>query len=287
MDARALRQHLTAMSARDATRFLSTLSERKLRELEFHDRDRAASSQERETGARYRNRKYYSVTRASQEYVDEWLARAVPGRVFLDYACGSGRRVIQAAKAGSTLAVGIDISDVSLDLGRGRAEQEGVADRCCFVQADCEETGLPDGCVDVVLCSGMLHHLDLSYAFPELRRILRAGGRILGVEALNYNPALRLYRKLTPGMRTEWEAEHILSLKDLELARRFFDVRDVRFWHLSSLLATPFRRRERVFHAVLAPLERVDALLARVPGVRLMSWQFTFELVKRPEAGRA
>ena len=37
-------------------------------------------------------------------------------------------------------------------------------------QGDCENTGLPNTCVDVILCCGMLHHLDLSYAFPEIRR---------------------------------------------------------------------------------------------------------------------
>jgi hypothetical protein len=117
----------------------------------------------------------------------------------------------------------------------------------------------------------MLHHLDLSYAFPELRRILAPGGKILAVEALDYNPLIKLYRALTPQMRTEWEKAHILSLKDLRFAKRFFDVGEVRYWHITSIAAPhlPFLAR---------PLELLDRGLSRVPVIQLMAWIFTFEL---------
>jgi len=74
------------------------------------------------------------------------------------------------------------------------------------------------------MCAGMLHHVELSYAFPELRRVLKPGGRILAAEALNYNPAIKLYRNLTPSLRTAWEKDHILSLKDVRFAQRFFQL---------------------------------------------------------------
>jgi SAM-dependent methyltransferase len=144
-----------------------------------------------------------------------------------------------------------------------------------FVQADAENTRLPDNSFDVILCSGMLHHLDLSFAFPELRRILAPGGKILAVEALDYNPMIKLYRRLTPEMRTEWEAAHILRLSDVEFARRFFDVREMRFWHLTSIVAPHLRFIPRsVFNAI-------DVTLEHIPGVRLMAWIFTFVLEKK------
>jgi SAM-dependent methyltransferase len=121
----------------------------------------------------------------------------------------------------------------------------------------------------------MLHHLDLSYAFPELRRVLRPGGRILAVEALNYNPAIKLYRRLTPEMRTDWEKNHILSFKDLRFAERFFHVENVRCWHIVSMFASYAN-----FMAALPVLNLIDAGLTRIPGIRLMAWIFTFELVK-------
>ena len=122
----------------------------------------------------------------------------------------------------------------------------------------------------------MLHHLDLSYALPELRRILKPGGVILAVEALDYNPAIKLYRLLTPAMRTEWEKAHILSLKDIRFAKRFFDLGEVRYWHIVGYIAGKFPLFQM-------PLDIIDKVLEKIPFVQLMSWMFTFELVKKIE----
>lgn len=196
-----------------------------------------------------------------------------PGRVFLDYACGDGAHAIRAAKAGAGLAIGIDISDVSIRNCQVNAKEAGVANTCYFVQADAENTKLPDNSIDCVICSGMLHHLDLSFAFPELRRILKPGGIILAVEALDYNPAIKLYRMLTPQMRTDWEKAHILSLRDVTFASRFFEVGQIRYWHVTSYLGGKF--------PVLLPfLERLDVVLTKTKFVQLMAWIFTFELIK-------
>jgi ubiquinone/menaquinone biosynthesis C-methylase UbiE len=187
----------------------------------------------------------------------------------LDYACGNGASAIKAAKAGASLSIGIDISPVSVNNARNDA---GGLSNCTFVQADAENTKLPNHSVDFVLCSGMLHHLDLSYAFPELRRILAPGGRILAVEALDYNPLIKLYRKLTPDMRTEWEKAHILSLEDVRFAERFFAVGEVRYWHILSI-ASPH------MPPLFPLLDGLDNILTRIPLVRLMAWIFTFELL--------
>ncbi len=257
--------------------WLSSLDDRKRKELEFHDRDRdrskrAAAANDKDTYERfYGNKKYYGTVSLSTRYKDDWLAREVPGKVFLDYACGNGANAIAAAQAGAALSLGLDISRVSVENARRDAAALGLSDKTLFFQADAENTKLPDGCVDVAICSGMLHHLDLSHAFPELRRILAPGGRILCFEALDYNPLIKAYRLLTPAMRTEWEKAHILSLKDLRYARRFFEVRNVRFWHVTSYAGAHVP-------GILPVLNALDALLTRLPLVQLMSWMFTFEL---------
>jgi ubiquinone/menaquinone biosynthesis C-methylase UbiE len=208
--------------------FFSDLCERKKSELEFHnacrDKKEVADLPHDTYELLHGNKKYYTTVERSRLYVENWLRSHVSGKVFLDYACGNGEQAIKAAQFGSSMSIGLDISDVSVGNAQAASREAGVAERCFFVQGDCENTGLPDESVDVVLCSGMLHHLDLSYAFPELRRILKKGGVILGVEALDYNPAIKLYRTLTPQMRTDWEKNHILSFKDIRFARRFFEI---------------------------------------------------------------
>lgn len=258
----------------DAT-WMSGLSERKLAELEFHDRDRdrdKVASMDQDTYDRfYGNKKYYEATSLSKDYVDRWIERNAKGKYFLDYACGNGEGALKAAKAGAELAIGIDISSVSVQNARDDAKAAGVSDTTFFTQADAENTKLPDSSIDVILCRGMLHHLDLSYAFPELRRILAPGGVLLAVEALDYNPLIKLYRQITPDMRTEWEKAHILSHRDLRFASRFFDIGDVRYWHMVSILGPHIK-------PCLPILNSIDSLLTRLPLVRLMAWIFTFEL---------
>ncbi len=260
--------------------WLNALSERKRREVEFHDADRIrlaeVGQENRELSAS--NRKYYAVTRGISRYIDQWILERAKGGVFLDYACGEGKAAILAGGV-AQLAIGIDISPASLGLANTLANASGVGDKVVFAQADCEKTGLPDSCIDAILCSGMLHHLNLSYAAPELRRILKPGGRILAAEALNYNPLIKLYRRLTPHLRTEFEKEHILSLRDVAFLRRFFIVRSVRYWNLATLLATPLRRTA-AFDFALRALEGVDGCLLKIPGLAQMAWMFTFELEK-------
>lgn len=270
-----LRKELVELAKISNSEWMASLDERKKKELEFHDRDRNRTlikNMDQDTYERfYGNKKYYRATLRSKQYVEAWIRQKAPGKVFLDYACGNGVNAIAAAKAGASLAIGMDISAVSVGNARADAKQAGVAESCVFVQGDAENTRLPDQSIDFVICSGMLHHLHLPAAFAELRRILAPGGAILAVEALDYNPFIKLYRTLTPDMRTEWEKAHILSLKDVRLARSFFDVDEIRYWHITSILGGKFP-------AVLPFFDGLDVVLTRIPLLQLMAWIFTFEM---------
>ncbi len=277
-----LRAALAQLDRKTNEEWLASLDARKQAELRFHDLDRSAGAPDdlehtdRQTG----NKKYYTTTGASRRYVRSWIEEQARGRVFLDYACGNGDNALAAAQAGAAMAIGLDISRQSVENARRRAAAQGLTANTWFVQGDCERTGLPEDSVDAVIASGMLHHLDLSYAFFELRRIMRPGGQCLAIEALDYNPAIKLYRRLTPHMRTEWEAKHILSLREVRFAQHFFEVRNLRFWHLFSILATPLRHTS-LFGRALKVADGLDRVALRVPLFQRLAWQFSFELVKR------
>jgi ubiquinone/menaquinone biosynthesis C-methylase UbiE len=283
MDEQTLRQRLEEIDSIGDQHWLNALTPRGKAELDFHNKQRDPLTGEHAVQSQdtyekfYGNRKYYTTTKRSHDYLEEWIAKHAPGAIFLDYACGHGGSTRMAARYGAKLAIGIDISDVSIKNARELARKENLSANTYFVQGNAENTMLPDECVDVAMCSGVLHHLDLSYAFPELRRILKVGGRALASEALDYNPAIKLYRALTPQMRTEWEKAHILSHRDLAFARRFFDVGEVRYWHVLGYIGG-------AIPAVRAPLDMVDRLLEKIPLLQLMSWIWTFELIRPPKA---
>jgi ubiquinone/menaquinone biosynthesis C-methylase UbiE len=274
MDVVQLKTQLNEIASLSNKEWMDGLDERKLKELEFHDRDRDRSIQEtldKDTYDKfYSNIKFYSTVKRSTDYCENWMAENAKGKVFLDYACGNGANAMKAAKAGAALSIGFDISEVSVKNAQEDAKKQGL-DNTFFFQADAENTKLPDSSVDAIICSGMLHHLDLSQAFPELQRILAPGGKILCVEALDYNPFIKLYRQLTPDMRTEWEKEHILSLKDVDFAKKFFNIGEINYWHVTSYAGAYFPKLLPLFNTI-------DSILVKIPGVRLMAWIFTFEL---------
>ena len=264
--------------------WVSTLNSRKIKELEFHDRDRTHQQSDNQVDEKtegdtfekfYSNKKYYKIVNRSNSFVQNWIKKESKNNIFLDYACGNGVNARVAAASGASLSLGFDISGVSIENSIKFAKEEKL-ENIRFFQADAENTKLPDNSIDRIICSGMLHHLDLSYALPELRRILKPGGKILAVEALDYNPIIKLYRMLTPSMRTEWEKAHILSLKDINFAKYFFKVDNIKYWHVVGYAAGKFPFLSRF-------LEVMDRVLEKIPYIQRMSWIFTFELIKNSE----
>jgi len=277
MDIEALKTHIDKIDKISDKNWKDSLNSRKLKELEFHDKDRDESFKNNfelnDTYEKfYGNRKYYKITKRSSQYVHNWIKTKSKDKVFLDYACGNGANAILAAESCASLSLGLDISNVSIINAKTISAKKGIKN-IKFFQADAENTKLPNDSIDVIVCSGMLHHLDLSYAFYELRRILKPGGIILAVEALDYNPAIKLYRLLTPLMRTEWEKAHILSLKDIDFAKRYFSIGKVRYWHITGYLAGKFP-------ILFNLLEKIDKVLEKIPLINLLAWIFTFELIK-------
>jgi 2-polyprenyl-3-methyl-5-hydroxy-6-metoxy-1,4-benzoquinol methylase len=251
---------------------------RKQEEIEFHDRLRAAQlKQDPAAYARLTsNKKYYAAARESGEYFQDWIRRRSPGRTVLDFGCGDGMYALLAARSGAR-AYGVDISSVSVENARRHAAAEGLAETATFSVDDCEALAFPDGFFDAIVVAGVLHHMDLPKAYAELARVMKPDGEAICAEALGHNLLFSWYRRVTPHLRTQWEAEHILRRPQIELAERFFNRVDVRFFHLLSLAAVPFRGT-RLFGPLLRVFEAADRLVLRLPVVRWQAWQVVFHL---------
>lgn len=265
------------------------MEDRKAAEAEFHNSLRKNFSDQiwtPEADARFEadpmwsNMKYYSVERKNRDYVTESLKKYCAGGDVLDYCCGNGLDTVRIAKDMHPKSViGVDISDVSIENSRVRARSEGVDGVAKFAVMDAEELTFPDNSFDVIHVYGVLHHLNLDKAYAQLSRVLRPGGHVIATEAMKHNPAIALYRRRTPHLRTEWEAEHILGRGEIRQAYKYFDGIDVRLFNLATLAAVPLRRR-KVFGPVLRVLEAVDSLLLEVPGLKWWAWMSVFTLSK-------
>jgi ubiquinone/menaquinone biosynthesis C-methylase UbiE len=252
------------------------LEERKLAEAEFHNRLRDRDLSEKPELEAYltSNYKWYSIARKRNEVVQEYFRRHCAGARTLDFACGGGGNTFLMAEAGAE-ATGIDISDVSVGNAQREALDRGL--RANFAVMDCEALEFPDSTFDFIYVGGVLHHLDLKRAYSELARVLKPSGTVLCVEALAHNPVFQAYRKLTPHLRTEYEAKHILRRRDVLGARQYFGRVDWRFFYLASLLAVPFRNTA-LFNPVLSTLEALDSALLSVSPICWWAWQVVFTL---------
>jgi SAM-dependent methyltransferase len=120
-------------------------------------------------------RRRHNVTgwvRGKEPWVEALAAVAEmrPQRV-LDAGCGDG---VFARAVAAPVVVGVDNAAPMVKLARSR----GVDAR----QASIEDLPFADGEFDVVVCNWVLYHLqDVDAGVRELARVLRAGGRFVGI----------------------------------------------------------------------------------------------------------
>jgi ubiquinone/menaquinone biosynthesis C-methylase UbiE len=113
------------------------------------------------------------------------LARVEAGESVLDIGCGTGSLAIVAKRrvgpAGTVW--GLDASTEMITRARKKARRAGVD--VAFTNDVAEALPFPDNQFDAVLSTLMLHHLPREARHQcarEMRRVLKAGGRVLAVD---------------------------------------------------------------------------------------------------------
>ncbi len=82
----------------------------------------------------------------------------IQNRTFLDVGCGNGLYSIELAKRGAAKVVGIDISEVMVDLCRQTTSAEGLEDRCTFEHTDLLQY-VSDSIFDVTFGIGLFDYI--------------------------------------------------------------------------------------------------------------------------------
>jgi arsenite methyltransferase len=101
------------------------------------------------------------------------------GETVLDLGSGAGADVlISARRVGPAgRAIGLDMTDEMLELGRANARAAGVAN-ADFVKGYIEDIPLPDASVDVVISNCVINlAVDKPTVLAEAARVLKPGGR--------------------------------------------------------------------------------------------------------------
>jgi ubiquinone/menaquinone biosynthesis C-methylase UbiE len=125
--------------------------------------------------------------RQAADYV-KW-ASPKPGSQILDLACGTGAITIPCARlAGPSGAViGVDISPASLEIARGKVENEGLRN-VKFIEGDigdlvsewAENEGIKEGMFDTITCASAFVLIeDQAGAVKSWTKLLKRGGKVI------------------------------------------------------------------------------------------------------------
>ncbi len=256
------------------------LTERQRREREAHDRW-AESTRDETLLVR---ESFESPTALENRFILSHFGD-LSGRRVLDLGSGMGEASLYFASRGASVRA-VDISPGQLAVLEQAAKAQGLDVKTFCGPA--ERLPYADGEFDIVYGNGVLHHVEIKTVIPEMRRVLKPGGRFAFIEPLAYNPAIWVYRWLASDVRTQ--DERPLERADVQwILTQFSRAEHREFWIASLGIFLYFWLGERVspsedrywkkvirdgerYGHVIRPLSRMDDLLGRIPGVRLMAW---------------
>ena len=136
------------------------------------------------------------------------------GQAVLDYGCGPGWLAIELARRVGARGIvhALDLNETFLGRAAGHATAEGMKDRIRFHRATDDRIPLPDGSIDCAIAKNVLEYApDLGSTLGELRRVIRAGGRLhvvdsdwgmLAVEPLGADDVAELFAAASAAYKT-------------------------------------------------------------------------------------
>lgn len=110
----------------------------------------------------------------------------------LEIGCGSGDFTRHLSQAVSAPITAVDISPELVIMAREKINLSNVS----FAVADVTRLPFPDGFFDAVLGNSILHHLNLKETLPEIRRVLKEGGRLCVSEPNMLNPQVLIEKNI-------------------------------------------------------------------------------------------
>jgi len=216
------------------------------------------------------SRKYYctfiAISRDTNSIIYKHFDKETT--LYLEYGCGRGAKLMSIAPLVKR-AIGIDISEVAIQQAKDEIKSNNI-DNIDFYSMDATNTSFEDKYFDVISGRAILHHLDLKSSLLEIKRILKDDGVAFFLEPMDTNLLIKLYRKLTPKIRTI--DEQPFRKQEINLIKSVFENAEIKYYLFLSLLAVPFRNT-KFFDMILSVLFTIDKqLLHRYSPFKGLAW---------------
>lgn len=222
----------------------------------------------------------YPHTQEYFAYLDDKLFEVVGDRPLgnmVEFCCGRGE-AIQLLKTKYDTAVGVDVSQEMLNIGRTEVGDRSVI----FAQGDATHSPLASETFDTVVILGGIHHVNDRLAlFREVHRILKPGGRFIWREPVDDFWLWRAIRKLiyrvSPHLDhlTEQPLRRDATISDLVAAGLRPDVWNTcGFFGFCVFMNSDVLVFNRLFRFLpgIRPLTRlsarIDDVITSIPGLR-------------------
>jgi SAM-dependent methyltransferase len=262
-------------------------------EREFHDR--LAMGADLDESASLIIPNFESCAAVDNKFILKEIG-SLEDKTVLELGCGFGEASVYfALKKARVIAV--DISPASLGILKTLSEKYGVSRR---IRAELQSAGdlsfLDNDSIDIVY-SNSLHHAGYKETIKEIHRVLKEGGRAFFIEPLDYNPLIKIYRRIASKVRTPGEKGFKFSQLP-ELKYRFKEIKHQELWFTRLYIfiymflverKDPSRVRywkeiiinSRKYSWLFSKLEKIDALFLRIfPFLRCLSWNTIIMLKK-------
>lgn len=211
--------------------------------------------------------KFYWATALNTFKHQEKIYSSIKNKNVLEIGCASGFEAVLYCNFASQYT-GVDISDKAIE----NCKKKNI-NNAKFYCTDGHKVPFKDQTFDCVIVNSLLHHMDLETSFLEIKRVLKDDGLLLFREPLGTNPLIRLYRKITPKLRTD--DERPFTFKDLRLMQSHFSLENIKWIGFLSIISAFCR-----LNHLRSTLSFIDHVLSKTP-LKYFYWQFAGEARKK------
>jgi SAM-dependent methyltransferase len=255
------------------------LDEQERKEAEKYDRRAEQILQDESQGELFVDSSHWTkITNAVQPF-GAYVASIkslgdLEGKRVLELGCGTGWLTVILCKLGAVVD-GIDISGELVKIAANRVRINNIQNQANFHVMSANRLAFPDETFDRVYGLSLLHHVDIKECMPEVRRVLKKGGKAVFTEPVINNQFVEAIRKMLP-IPIDDDAVFPappLTDKDVHYITERFNASHVTYFRLFSSLDRIIRNE-----GVIRALESVDSLLLRAWPFRRLARQVVMEL---------
>lgn len=213
----------------------------------------------------------------------------IKGKKILDVGAGLGESSVYFAMQGAEVYYN-DISPKMGEFAQKLAAKYNVELKLMI--APIEKLELYEDFFDIIHCANLIHHVpevDQEHWISTMQKALKNNGTLVTWDPLKYNPIINVYRRMAMEVRTIDEKPVGFDLLDLYgkyftkvehkefwlstlwlfmsyyLVRRY-DPNKIRYWkHI-------YKEKKSRIGWWFIPLQKLDNLLLKIPGIRHMAW---------------